>query len=295
MKKTISNIKNKFFLLIVLSTMISSFSFAEKINFSAEQMTGNAGKNSEYTLLTGNAFVTTTQMEIKAQSIEMSGKDFRFIIAKGSVTGRHIEGGFDFVSERITYDRQTKIALLEGNVSMDDQKNEVTAKAQFIEYNEANDVAIMQIGIELINKNSTCTAAFAIYRKKTKMLELSGNPQIVRDDDTFRAQEIIFNIDTEEIIMDGKVHGRVTDKQAPKKDPSAETAVDEQESEQDDANYSDEIEGIENEENIEMENTENESDTEESEQEIEDFTEESDNNADEEKPDFEDENIKREE
>ncbi|MGL4982525.1 MAG: LptA/OstA family protein [Treponemataceae bacterium] len=217
----------KIILIFMASTHFISFIFAEKISFSAEQMSGNAGKNSEYTLLSGSALVTTSQMEIKAESIEMSGKDFRFIIAKGSVTGRHKEGGFDFSSEKITYDRQTKIALLEGNVSMDDQANEVTAKAQFIEYNEGNDVAIMQLGIELINKNSTCTAAFAVYRKKTKILELSGNPQIKRDEDVFRAQEISFNIETEEIIMDGKVQGRVSDnrdKPAPKKEESTSPA-----------------------------------------------------------------------
>ena len=40
---------------------------------------------------------------------------------------------------------------------------------------------------------------------------MTGNPQVVQGDDTFRAQEIIFNLDTEEITMDGRVQGTVTE------------------------------------------------------------------------------------
>lgn len=190
---------------------LSCLLFAEQITFSADKMSGNAGENSDYTKLEGNSSINTSQMEIRADTIELSGKDFQYISAIGAVSGNHIEGGFDFYCEKLTYDRVSKIALLEGNVKMEDAENEVTAESQFIEYNEKNDIAVLQIGINLKKNDSVCTAAFAIYRKQAKLLEMSGNPQVIRGEDTFRAQEIIFNIETEEIIMDGKVKGKVTD------------------------------------------------------------------------------------
>ena len=203
-------IKVVFFFTVFMS--LSFFVFGENITFSADKMSGNAGENSDYTKLEGNSEINTAQMAIRADTIELSGKDFQYISASGAVSGNHIEGGFDFYCEKLTYDRVSKIALLEGNVKMEDAENEVVAESQFIEYNEKNDIAVLQIGINLKKNDSVCTAAFAIYRKKSKLLEMSGNTQVIRGDDTFRAQEIIFNIDTEEITMDGKVKGKVTDK-----------------------------------------------------------------------------------
>ncbi len=47
--------------------------------------------------------------------------------------------------------------------------------------------------------------------KKEQMLELNGSAKVVQDDDTFSAQAITFNMDTEEILMEGNVRGSVTD------------------------------------------------------------------------------------
>ncbi|MBQ1971154.1 MAG: LPS export ABC transporter periplasmic protein LptC, partial [Treponema sp.] len=65
--------------------------------------------------------------------------------------------------------------------------------------------------VELKQKDNTCTGAYAIYRKTDKMLELSGNAQIKQKSDTFRAQEISLNMDTQEISLDGRVKGSITD------------------------------------------------------------------------------------
>ena len=55
--------------------------FAERIVFQADSMTGNTGKKNEYTKLSGSASVVTETMEISADTIELSGKDFRNIKA----------------------------------------------------------------------------------------------------------------------------------------------------------------------------------------------------------------------
>ena len=75
----------------------------------------------------------------------------------------------------------------------------------------------MQIAITLKQKDNTCTSAYAIYRKKAQMLEMSGNPKIVQGKDTFRAQEITLNLESQEITLDGRVRGTVTDSQKSEK------------------------------------------------------------------------------
>lgn len=187
------------------------FIFGETIKFSADSMTGTAGSKSDTTVLTGNAFVQTSTMEIRSDKIELSGKDYRYIIAEGTVSGKNTESQLDFTCGKMKYDRTTKIAVLEDSVHLIDLANDVTADAQLIEYNQESETAVMQINITLKQKNNTCTSAFAVYRKKAQVLEMSGNPKIVQGEDAFRAQEITLNLDTQEIILDGRVSGTVTD------------------------------------------------------------------------------------
>ncbi|MCR4821524.1 MAG: organic solvent tolerance protein OstA [Treponema sp.] len=191
---------------------------AEEIKFQADSMTGVSGSKTDETKLSGNAFVKTSTMEIKADIISLSGEDFRYISAEGNVSGKNTETQMDFTCGKLHFDRDTKLARLEDSVHMVDLENEVTTDAQIIEYNQNKEIATMQIGVTLKQKNNTCTAAFAIYRKKDQMLEMSGNPKIVQGSDTFRAQEILLNLNSQEITLSGRVSGTVTDSK-----PAAET------------------------------------------------------------------------
>lgn len=183
----------------------------EEITFQADTMTGKSGSKSDETKLTGNAHVKTNTMEIKADTIILSGEDFRYITADGMVEGKNTESQLDFTCGKMFYDRKTKIAKLENSVRMIDVQNDVTADAQIIEYNQNTEIATMQIGVTLKQKDNVCTAAFALYRKNAQMLEMSGNPKIVQGADTFRAQEISLNLQTQEIELSGRVSGTVTD------------------------------------------------------------------------------------
>lgn len=189
--------------------MAASLSFAEKITFSANKMSGVAGNKSSMTVLKGNAKVNTNTMIINADYIELSGKDFRMIKAEGNVTGKNTESNMDFVCGKLLYDRDTKIATLENDVKLVDNDNDVVAQAQIIEYNQDSEIAIMQIKITLTQKDNVCTSAYAIYRKNEQLLEMSGNPKIVQNGDTFRAQTIKLDMDSQEITLSGRVKGSV--------------------------------------------------------------------------------------
>lgn len=196
----------------LLTILLLSFSFlyGEKISFSAASMTGKAGDSNSTTRLIGQAFVQTQTMEISADEIELSGENYRIIKAKGNISGKNLESNMEFTCDSLEYDRATKIAVLKGDVSLTDPENDVKANAQIIEYNQETEVAIMQIQIKLVQKNNTCNAAYAIYQKDKKLLELSGNAQVRQDDDVFRAQQISLNLDTQEISLSGNVKGTVT-------------------------------------------------------------------------------------
>lgn len=198
-------------------SVLSFFTFlifplsAEQIAFHADSMSGKTGSKSDTTTLSGNAFVKTETMEIKADSITLSGENFRYITASGNIDGKNTESKLDFTCGNMRYDRNTKIARLEDAVHMVDTENDVKADAQIIEYDQNTEIATMQINVSIKQKDNTCTSAFAIYRKKAQMLEMTGNPKIVQGEDSFRAQEISLNLDTQEIKLDGRVSGQVSD------------------------------------------------------------------------------------
>lgn len=183
--------------------------FCEEIFFSANSMTGQAGNSNSTTNLLGEAFVQTESMKIQADSIELSGEDYRFINADGKVSGQNFSSNLDFSCDSLSYDRTTKIATLFGNVNLKDNDNDVTAKAQMIEYNQTTNKAILQIKIDLKQKENQCTGSYAVYLKNEQILELSGNAQIKQKDDTFRAQHISLNMETQEITLDGNVRGSI--------------------------------------------------------------------------------------
>ena len=223
---------NKFTAILSLflsSVFATATATAEKIIFSANSMTGVVGDKSDSTTLSGEAYVLTDSMEIFADQIGLSGKNFRFIEAQGNIKGKNMESELEFTCEKLKYDRETKIAELSDNVNLKDTKNNVNAKAQIIEYNQNTDTAVMQIEIELTQKDNICTGAYAIYRKNDQMLELSGNSQIKQGQDTFRAQQITLDLTSQEITLDGRVKGSIVDEQKSAADGNAENAKSESE------------------------------------------------------------------
>lgn len=199
------------FLLFCLA--VTSFVNAEKITFTANRMNGSAKKNASKTVLEGKAFIKTESIEISADTIELSGDDYRNIQAAGNVKGKNLESGLDFECSEMQYDRETKIALLSGDVDLTDAENDVSAKAQVIEYNSDTDIAVLQIGVNLTQKDNICSSSYAVYNKKSQMLNLSGNASIKQKEDTFRAQHITLDMKTEEITLDGRVKGTVSEKE----------------------------------------------------------------------------------
>lgn len=208
----------KKFLLCLTVFFITSLFFAEEINFSADSMEGVAGNKDNITILNGNAFIKTSTMEIKADSIELSGKDFRYIIASGNIACKNTESAMEFTCGKMKYDRITKIIGLSEKVHLEDVSNKVIAEAEIIEYNQNTDVAIMQININLKQKDNVCSGAYAIYRKNAQLLEINGNAEVAQGKDKFGAHSITLNLNTQEIELNGGVHGNVVDSKTVNKD-----------------------------------------------------------------------------
>ncbi len=196
-------------LLILLFLLLNPI-LAETITFRADRMTGNTKDGEDYAKLIGNASILTSSVELYADTIELSGTDYRYIKAVGNVSGSNTKSKIDFTCVEFFYDRVTKISNMQDTVHLVDRENETVANSQLMEYNENDGSVVMQISVAMQQKDNVCTGSYAIYNTNLRTLFLSGNPQITQGSDTFRAQEIVLNLDTNEVTLDGRVRGSVT-------------------------------------------------------------------------------------
>jgi lipopolysaccharide export system protein LptA len=189
---------------------LSSLS-ADTFTFKADRMTGARTTGKEITVLTGNAEVHSDKLILQADKIEIQGNNNEFIDCTGNVLGQEAEKEIFFKTDRLRYDRNLKIARLEGDSTMEDRKNSIVAKGRFIEYDDENDSAIFQVGVRLFKDDLVCRGQYAMYRRKEKLLNLSGFPVVFKKRDEFRADRIRVDLDTNDVSMDGRVSGEIKD------------------------------------------------------------------------------------
>ena len=182
---------------------------AEVFTFKANRMSGAKATGKEVTILTGEAEVRSDNLLLKADRIEIHGDNNQFIDCQGNVKGREEEKDILFVTDRLRYDRELKIARLEGNSSLEDKKNEIVAKGRFIEYDDRAEVTVFQIAVRLFKDNLVCRSEYAVYRRNEKILDLSGFPVVYKKNDEFRADRIRVDLDTDDVTMQGSVSGTI--------------------------------------------------------------------------------------
>lgn len=198
-------------IICIILFLLSYNLFCETLVFTAQAMRGQAGDSSSETELIGDASIKTETVEINAQSILLSGENYNNISSKGSISGIDKKADLEFSCDNLEYDRKAEVLILYGNVNFTDKKNNVTAKAQIIEYDGKLEVATLQIQINLVKDKNTCTGSYAIYNKNEQLLELSGNATVTQEEDSFRAQYIKMDLNTQSITLDGNVKGSVKD------------------------------------------------------------------------------------
>jgi lipopolysaccharide export system protein LptA len=182
---------------------------ADTFTFRADKMSGNKATGKEVTVLTGNAEVRSDNLLLKADRIELSGKDNNIIDCTGGVWGNQEEKQIFFKSDKMIYDRDKKVALMEGNSTLEDKKNQIVARGRYIEYDEDSEITVFQISVRLFKDNMVCRSEYAVYRRNDQLLDLSGFPVVYKKNDEFRADRIRVDLETDDVIMEGSVSGSI--------------------------------------------------------------------------------------
>lgn len=182
---------------------------ADDFSFSADSMTGLMTKGRERVLLQGNALVISDGMRITATRIELYGDEFRYAEAQGQVSVIDDGRGLQLSTERLFYDRVDKLSRLSGPSVMEDRKNSVVIKGDFIENDDLREFALIQVNVRILRKDLSARSEFARYDRVANSLELTGSPTVRREGDEYRASLIRVDLDTDSIVLQGGVSGTV--------------------------------------------------------------------------------------
>jgi len=213
--------KNKSFILILfLSALMPLLLFAQEaeeddtFSFSSNRTEAVLARGKEHTILQGNAVIITNNKEIRADRIDIYGKDFEYAVCEGNIRVIDLENETTLTCRNLKYDREAEIIIVEGYSEMEDRKNELITKSGYIEDRSEEEFTILQIGVRILKisdgEEMSCRSEYAGYDRKENILELTGMPRVYWKGDTYSASRIIINLDTDEIKLEGNVSGSIT-------------------------------------------------------------------------------------
>ena len=202
------------FAALLCCPILSEAASSEPISFSADSVQSSLAKDRERTILSGKASVKTGSISILADRIELFGKDFRFLDCSGSVVVVDTERKIRLEAPALYYDRTKKLTRAQGPSVLQDDRNKLVLKAEWIESDGEKEVTLAEVAVRILKDKLACRAEYALYRRNENILELTGAPSAYKDGDKYEASRIVVNTETEAIHLEGEVNGSVTDKSA---------------------------------------------------------------------------------
>ena len=201
-------------LLLLLPALTYADENKDTFSFSANRTEAVLAEGKEHTVLEGNALIITDKRKIRADRIDIYGKDFEIAVCSGNITVVDEENDTTLICQNLRFNRETEEIIVDGYSEMEDRKNELIAKSGFIEEKSKEKFTILQIGVRILKisdgETMSCRSEYAGYDREDNILELTGMPRVYWKGDTYEASRIIINLDTDEIKLEGNVSGSIT-------------------------------------------------------------------------------------
>lgn len=198
---------------VLLSLLLLFTLPAQDISFKGGSTRMKMQQGSETILLDNGAEVQVGSLVLRATSMELYGKDFRFVRCKGDVSLEDEERGISLVTSSLLFDRVDETLLIDSWVELEDSNNQVAASAARMEFFLQDGIVLLQVQARLLKHTDenpmVCRSDYMKFDRDKQMLDLKGRATIVWKPDTYEAQSITVNLDTEEITMEGSIKGTI--------------------------------------------------------------------------------------
>jgi len=162
------------------------------------------------TELTGNPKIKSGNIIIHSEKIIIRGKDSEIAECIGKVVIIDKMNNSVLRCKKAIYYKQKNIVEVRGNLNIiynrEDDNSKIHLKANKIIYNMYNKIANAYGNVTVKDNEIKIFAKRANFNRMTKKIIFRGKPFIRKDDDTYRAEEIICFMDKKDIILNKKVH-----------------------------------------------------------------------------------------
>ncbi|MDC7218344.1 MAG: LptA/OstA family protein [Spirochaetales bacterium] len=197
--------KTRLVLLLLLATFLPLG--AETYSFSGDRSFSVMREGEEVTSIEGDVSIISESKEIYADRVSISGVDDPEFSGDGAVQVKDLEKDLDLKAQEFSYSSAEGILRAKGDVRMEDRANDLFIRCQLLSVEEEKDRVVMEIGIRLFKDDIICRSQYALYIREENLLELTGFPVVYKGSDQYRADRITVNLETDEIIMTGRIEG----------------------------------------------------------------------------------------
>ena len=185
--------------------------FSDAIEFSGGHTTVSMQKNSKRVVLSNGARVKTDEVELSADSIELYGENYAFVLCTGDVQANQTGKGISFCSPNLFYDRESGKVSSDSWIEIQDPENQAALSGGWFEYDMESSLMKLQLMAKIVKVTDSglmvCRADSIEYDGSANTVTLKGNASISWNDDTYSAAMIVVDLTTEDIRMYGTITG----------------------------------------------------------------------------------------
>jgi len=182
----------------------------DTITFTARRMESVIAKGKEKTILIGSAVVNTGTIQVTADRIELSGKDYNDMLCLGNVTVKDDSKGFLLRAANVAYTRDTEVGVAQTQVQIDDSKNSLVLKAEWVQFDQKQSILVARIAVHILKEDFAVRSEYARYDRNDESLQLSGTPVALNSDGRLSAEYMSGKADLNDLSMSGDVSGTIT-------------------------------------------------------------------------------------
>lgn len=205
--------KKKIFSLITIFIFCVVSIFASDITFSSGYTRIMMQGNRKAIELTENVKISTGDIDINANLINISGENYTFLDCQGNVKVVDHKRGINITASRLNYNRQSETIIIDGWVELQDSQNEVSVSSSWLEFDLEKGILKLQIHAKILKNTDNgpmiCRADNVTFDRNTEKLSLTGNANVIVQDDVYSADRLSVDLKTEEIVMVGDITGTV--------------------------------------------------------------------------------------
>ena len=202
-------------LLPILFLLLSaSMLFADNITFSGGTSSIVLRNGRENVVLSDGAAVTVGSMEINADTITLSGDNWRYVSCSGNATVSDSSRGIYIRTSSIWYDRTAGRILISSWFEIEDTVNEVSATGASLEYLLSDEKLQLDKDVSLLKNTEDsgimrCSAESVIFSRSDNTVQLRGSASVDWDGDSYGAEVISVDLNTDSISLDGRIRGTI--------------------------------------------------------------------------------------